>query len=118
MLVRVVDDESNFVQELLGPDADASEEHIPVVLVKNGRRLHSTARRRAVHSHTACQKRNEWQRCVRGEERGERVVAGSIQKCELRQRKFCVEVRVEMEREEKFIHRIDLRRSANRAHAS
>ena len=52
MLVRVVDDEANFVQELLGPDADASEEHIPVVLVKNGRRLHSAARRRAVHSHT------------------------------------------------------------------
>ena len=46
LLVRVVDDESSFVQQPLRPDADARIEHITVVLVKKGSRLHPTAHRR------------------------------------------------------------------------
>ena len=43
VLVRVMDNESSFVQEFLGTDADARKEHIPVVLVKKGSRLDSPA---------------------------------------------------------------------------
>ena len=43
VLVRVMDNESSFVQEFLGTDADARKEHIPVVLVKKGSCLDSPA---------------------------------------------------------------------------
>jgi hypothetical protein len=43
VLVRVMDNESSFVQEVLGADADARKEHIPVVLVKKGSGLDSPA---------------------------------------------------------------------------